>query len=516
MRRSGKRGSKREKKGKALAGENFRNDPEKYGVRVSDIVRFTEENQCWDFTTREVVNDFIVPQVRKIQKQLGDGATFRFAELELGFAPCAARFFVSHAWSGAWGVLVAALKSLDEKAQVWLDVFCVKQVVDHGEDQVDLDFLSVVRQLRGVVMISSPLIQLQAVPLEDVKRVRFDLSNFDTELNPFNRAWCLGEIAAACGATTDSTEGNEIPVVLMFGTYRPQQGARHPQFSMDENLFSTLRKVWYSLKIENAMATKSSDRDFVLARIDFPRCIKAIRGFITASYSWFNFAYYLDIVETMHRCSLGFVELQDLLDCIAEVPEDFGFRSKEVDVRETRRAAALTLACMFNTKLLREMLTLPSFQVCVDVEVPVKQDHNPFVEARALHFASECGSLSAVRQLLSHGSDVSRPRGGKVHEYTPLHAAARGGHSEIIELLIEHGHPLEMIYRDRGTPLMYAASNNMGDAVRTLIKHGAKSSTKYQGKSPQDYAEMNGHKELALLLEGAALCEQSQLDSRQS
>jgi len=507
MRRSGKRGSKKERKTSLV--DNFRNDPEQYGVRVSDIVRFTEENQCWDYTTREVVNDFIVPQVRKVQKQREDGATFRFVELELGFAPCVARFFVSHAWSGVWGVLVAALKSLDEKAQVWLDVFCVKQVVDHSESQVDLDFLAVVRQLRGVVMICSPLIQLQAVPLEDVKRVGFDLSNFDTDLNPFNRAWCLGEIAAACGATTDSAQEDEIPVVLMFGTFRSQKGARNPQFSMDENLFSTLRKVWYSVKVENAMATKASDRDFVLARIDFPRCVKAIRGFITASYSWFNFAYYRDIVETMHRCSLGFVELQDLLDCIAEVPEDFGFQTKEVNVRDTRRAAALTLACMFNTKLLRDMLKLTSFQSCVDVEVPVKQDHNPFVEARAMHFASECGSLVAVRELLLHGSNVSRPRGGKVDEYTPLHAAARGGHSEIIELLIENGHPLEVIYRDRGTPLMYAASNNMADAVRTLIKHGAKASTKYQGKIPQEYAEMNGHKELALLLEGAALCEQA-------
>ncbi|MBY0460434.1 MAG: ankyrin repeat domain-containing protein, partial [Gemmataceae bacterium] len=54
----------------------------------------------------------------------------------------------------------------------------------------------------------------------------------------------------------------------------------------------------------------------------------------------------------------------------------------------------------------------------------------------ALHFAAAAGNAGGVKVLLHHKADVNADSGGG---WTPLHHAARGGHLEVVKLLIAAG-----------------------------------------------------------------------------
>lgn len=100
----------------------------------------------------------------------------------------------------------------------------------------------------------------------------------------------------------------------------------------------------------------------------------------------------------------------------------------------------------------------------------------------ALHCWETNRNLEAVRLMLDVGFPVAHPEGR--HGFSPLHNAAWGGFADLVELLIERGHPLEIEdpnYHD--TPLRWALHRALrvgrhpdGDyerTVATLIDAGA-------------------------------------------
>lgn len=68
--------------------------------------------------------------------------------------------------------------------------------------------------------------------------------------------------------------------------------------------------------------------------------------------------------------------------------------------------------------------------------------------ATALHFSCAEGFADVSQALLKNGADVDPPvaaihhpgvNGGQIEPFTPLSAAAAGGHTELVRLLVEHG-----------------------------------------------------------------------------
>ena len=78
-----------------------------------------------------------------------------------------------------------------------------------------------------------------------------------------------------------------------------------------------------------------------------------------------------------------------------------------------------------------------------------------------------------------------------------IHAAARQGYTQLIELLIEDGTDVNFISERGETPLHAAAKNGRMKAVRMLIKNGAEiNATNLFSETPADVAEKQNFGEI--------------------
>ncbi len=92
--------------------------------------------------------------------------------------------------------------------------------------------------------------------------------------------------------------------------------------------------------------------------------------------------------------------------------------------------------------------------------------------ANELHKVARSGDIEAVSALIANGADVlelDKAVG------TPLHWAAARGHSEVVQLLLEAGTPVDAIgsTADKFTPLQLAATGGSVATVEQLVAAGA-------------------------------------------
>ena len=85
--------------------------------------------------------------------------------------------------------------------------------------------------------------------------------------------------------------------------------------------------------------------------------------------------------------------------------------------------------------------------------------------------------------------------------YTELHQAAKHGHCEQIDLLVQYGASLGAKNSLGNTPLHVAASQGQIDAVRVLLKRGAeKDIGNNLGNPPNQVAIICGHHQAASVI----------------
>eukprot|EP00111_Clytia_hemisphaerica_P024707 TCONS_00072807-protein len=93
----------------------------------------------------------------------------------------------------------------------------------------------------------------------------------------------------------------------------------------------------------------------------------------------------------------------------------------------------------------------------------------------SLFWAAEKNSLEVFKVLLQHIKDNELDLKELIeqrdtYEHTPLHIAAKGGHTEIVQILVEHGATVSTLNDQERTPLHTAADNGFIDVARVLIK----------------------------------------------
>ena len=123
----------------------------------------------------------------------------------------------------------------------------------------------------------------------------------------------------------------------------------------------------------------------------------------------------------------------------------------------------------------------------------------------SIHVAASDGNIETVKQHLAAGTDVNAKNVGS----TPLHWAAKKGHKEIAELLIEKGADLNAKQNLGWTPLHNAASSGHKEIAELLITKGVDVNAKiaaanalgrYKGDTPLDLAIKRKRTEVADLL----------------
>ena len=116
-----------------------------------------------------------------------------------------------------------------------------------------------------------------------------------------------------------------------------------------------------------------------------------------------------------------------------------------------------------------------------------------------LYEAAESGDIEAVKQHLADGTDIELKCTGCGS--TALGHAAKYGHNEIAELLIENGADVSAKDESGGTPLHLAALMGHKEIAELLIAAGAEVNAKTKrGETPLDLAIEENHPETADLL----------------
>ena len=134
--------------------------------------------------------------------------------------------------------------------------------------------------------------------------------------------------------------------------------------------------------------------------------------------------------------------------------------------------------------------------------------------------AAGLGNMEEVKRIVSSGVDLSahRRRGGPEgpNEHWPadsahirrdvlsdaMYAAARNGHTEIVEYLLDHGAVVDAKGVFGGTALHWAAINGHRNTVEVLVARGASLTILDErfDSTPEGWANEGGHTQLAQFL----------------
>ena len=125
----------------------------------------------------------------------------------------------------------------------------------------------------------------------------------------------------------------------------------------------------------------------------------------------------------------------------------------------------------------------------------------------ALHLAAFFGQSQAARLLLNKGAPVNA-RSTNAMANTPLHAAAAGGNTAIVKLLLDFGANANLLQHGGFTPLHAAAQMGDVEMARALVGAGANVSARAENQQrPIDLAMLKAHQAMVEFLEsnGASL-----------
>ena len=117
-----------------------------------------------------------------------------------------------------------------------------------------------------------------------------------------------------------------------------------------------------------------------------------------------------------------------------------------------------------------------------------------------LHAAAKAGHPQLVRLLLDSGSDKEARR---CDLFTPLFIAAKSGHLSVVETLLAAGADVHAALHTRATALCVAASKGRLQVVEALLRAGAdKNSALIDGRSALFIASYSGYLSIVTLLLG--------------
>jgi hypothetical protein len=135
-----------------------------------------------------------------------------------------------------------------------------------------------------------------------------------------------------------------------------------------------------------------------------------------------------------------------------------------------------------------------------------------------LYYAAKHGFRDLAAHLITEHPEHVNARNKENFEETAMHAAAVGGHSDIISLLLEHDADVDTRDKEGATPLHWAPDGGKLDIGQCLLHHGADINVRdEQGLTPLFDAARQERVEFAqMLLERGAVIDARGNDGRTS
>lgn len=130
-------------------------------------------------------------------------------------------------------------------------------------------------------------------------------------------------------------------------------------------------------------------------------------------------------------------------------------------------------------------------------------------QSTLMFFAALAGNICTVRRLLEEGADA-RAADDDSHGGTALMAAARNGHTEIVQLLQPFSDSLA-VDCDGETAMMLSAGNGHAKIVELLLPTSDPFAKNKHGLSAADWARRHGHGSIAELIDAYALSKSEEL-----
>ena len=216
------------------------------GIRVDALLAFTYAHDCWDWTTKRVVRDIIVPATRETRCRYGE-----LPETSCFFGK--ATVFASHTWGAKFGDLVGAVCHGAKKDRiVWIDIFAVRQWPGNRDD---LDFRQVLKRCKAEIVCFSVANSLGREFYVGTSQERIDTflasqeGIRDTAMIPVFRLWCIVEIAAAVNM--------KIPLVIKSGRALKRIGGTY-YFDISGGL-NMMNNLIYMVNAEKSKCANKED-----------------------------------------------------------------------------------------------------------------------------------------------------------------------------------------------------------------------------------------------------------------
>lgn len=216
--------------------------------------------------------------------------------------------------------------------------------------------------------------------------------------------------------------------------------------------------------------------------------------------SYFRFAVYLIVLIGYSFANAGSYE-----DFFAAVQRDDASEVRQLlqrgfdpnSVNPKGEYALMVALRLSSNAVAQELIASPATQV----EVRSAKDESP------LMLAAIKGELEICRQLIERDADVNKPG------WAPLHYAASGGKTEVMQLLLDNYAYIDAASPNGSTPLMMAAGYGTTEAVELLLKAGADPMLKNQlGLTALDFAKHHEHPDSVKRLTAAMVPKMQQGD----
>ncbi|HEV8367539.1 MAG TPA: ankyrin repeat domain-containing protein [Pyrinomonadaceae bacterium] len=362
---------------------------------------------------RSLVDHFVVPLTTVLQAPL-----WAYVPREHCGPPDS---FVSHTWNSLLlgppqqpiGTL-DAIEHLDHS--VWIDFVAYNQ---HSIESIPKDMEAVIGEIGKVVFAGTPVPTL-------------------------NRIWCLWELLCA------NRTGTDFDIAI-------KPGYRNDKILAVNTLYRSF------IGVEKAVATKQKDLEVITNEVvsQFGSAEAANKHLDQTLRERFSGSWYELRERDQHldfRPWPWMYEQMEGGDALAKVP------SRESD---PHYGAGIRDTVIYGSHKTTFDLLIESGLKVSNTDMVEHQIHTSSEDEIALFEAVEQGDLARVRELLKLGTDPDQAIGN----HSALAHAARNGHTEILELLLDSGANIE---GGNGlSPLACAAFKGQDGIIRLLVGRGA-------------------------------------------